>query len=371
MRTLVERLGELDAADFRVRGRTKHKASEIACMTICAQIAGATSFYDMHSYATEKLGWFRGFPKLENGVPSHDTFRRFWKHSAPARLNSIFMEWVDETCALADGDGIHIDGKCLRRAVTKLGKQPCIVSAYSSNERIVIGQVKADEKSNEITAIPNLIDTLYLMGCIVTIDAAGCQKKIVRKIVDRHADYLISLKGNQSTMHDEIRELFETKFSDRATRFKTYEATQKGHGRVTKRTCCQTDYLEWFADRGKWAGLASVVMIDTECLKQKTGETTKDRRFFISSLPVNPKRALELAVSHWDIENPLHWTLDMVFDEDHSRASSGFAAENLAILRHLEFNLIRRDKVTEGGMSRKKKTMTWNEDKLLKALFAA
>ena len=199
MRTLVERLGELDAADFRVRGRTKHKASEIACMTICAQIAGATSFYDMHSYATEKLGWFRGFLKLENGVPSHDTFRRFWKRSSPARLNSIFMEWVDETCELADGDGIHIDGKCLRRAVTKLGKQPCIVSAYSSNERIVIGQVKADEKSNEITAIPNLIDTLYLMGCIVTIDAAGCQRKIVRKIVDKHADYLISLKGNQST----------------------------------------------------------------------------------------------------------------------------------------------------------------------------
>ena len=129
MRTLVERLGELDAADFRVRGRTKHKASEIACMTICAQIAGATSYYDMHSYATEKLGWLRGFLKLENGVPSHDTFRRFWKHSAPARLNSIFMEWVDETCELADGDGIHIDGKCLRRAVTELGKQPVALRA--------------------------------------------------------------------------------------------------------------------------------------------------------------------------------------------------------------------------------------------------
>ena len=218
------------------------------------------------------------------------------------------------------------------------------------------------------TLRPKAVD---LMGCIVTIDAAGCQKKIVRKIVDKHADYLISLKGNQSTMHDEIGELFETKFSDRDTRFKSYEATQKGHGRVTKRTCCQTDYIEWFADRSKWAGLRSVIMVDTECLKQKTGETTKDRRFFISSLPVDPKRALELAVSHWDIENPLHWTLDMVFDEDHSRARSGFAAENLAILRHLEFNLIRRDKVTEGGMSRKKKTMTWNEDKLLKALFAA
>ena len=129
VRTLVERLGELDAADFRVRGRTKHKASEIACMTICAQIAGATSYYDMHSYATEKLGWLRGFLKLENGVPSHDTFRRFWKHSAPARLNSIFMEWVDETCELADGDGIHIDGKCLRRAVTELGKQPVALRA--------------------------------------------------------------------------------------------------------------------------------------------------------------------------------------------------------------------------------------------------
>ena len=363
----------VDALDFRVGGRTKFKASEIALITLCSVASGGTSYYDYAAFGRDREAWLRQFLELKRGIPSHDAIRYFWTHLPPGVLNLCFLTWIDSFLELADGDGIHIDGKCIRRAGSPSGKQPCIVSAYSSNERIVIGQVKADEKSNEITAIPKLIDTLYLMGCVVTIDAAGCQREVVRRIVAKFADYLISLKGNQETLHDEIRELFETHFTDRDTRFKTFEATDKGHGRVTRRTCCQTDYLEWLPekDRSKWAGLRSVCRIETETMEQKSGKVTKDCRYFISSLAVDPERALRMAVSHWDIENPLHWTLDMVFDEDHSRARSRYAAENLAVMRHIVFDMIRRDKVTSGGIKRKKKEMTWSEDKMLMVLLAA
>ena len=341
-------------------------------ITVCAIISGCTSYYDFEAFGHERSEWLRTFLELENGIPSHDTFRRFWTNCEPARMNALFMEWVDGlTDESLDGDGVHIDGKCLRRALTEDGRQPCIVSAYSSRGRIVIGQVKADEKSNEIKAIPDLLDQLFLIGAIVTIDAAGCQKKIVRKITDRHGDYLISPKGNQERMHDEIRELFEMSFRNGRSDFVSYTETTSGHGRVEKRTCWQTDYLDWFQDKPKWAGLNSVCMIESERTIRKTGNTTTERRFFISSLPVNPKKALHVAVQHWDVENPLHWTLDMVFDEDHSRARAGYAAENLAIMRHIVYDMIRMDKVTKGGMSRKKKALTWNAEKLLQALLAA
>ena len=370
--TLLESMLRLDETDFRVRGRCRHRASEIAVITVCSIISGGTSYYDFEAFGKERLEWFRSFLKLRNGIPSHDTFRRFWSKCEPARMNAVFMEWVDSlTDELPDGDGVHIDGKCLRRAFGKDGRQPCIVSAYSSKDRIVIGQVKADEKSNEITAIPDLLKRLYLIGAVVTIDAAGCQKKIVRTITERHGDYFISLKGNQEKMHDEIRELFETSFRGGKSDFVSYSETTSGHGRVETRTCWQTDYLEWFEDWRKWSGLHSVCMIETERTLKKTGETSRARRFFISSLGVDPKKALRIAVSHWDIENPLHWTLDMVFDEDHSRAHSEHAAENLAIMRHFAFDMIRCDKVTDGGMSRKKKAMTWNAEKLLVAIRAA
>ena len=371
--SLVDAMKGLDEMDFRVKGRSKHVASEMAVVTLCAFISGGTSYYDIVNFATERLDWLRGFLELKNGITSHDAFRYFWKHLPPAVFNACFMKWIDSFLELEDGDGIHIDGKCIRRAIAASGKIPCIVSAYSSRERIVIGQVKTDEKSNEITAIPRLLDRLYLMGCIVTIDAAGCQKKITRKIREKHADYLLALKDNQKLLVEGIAELFETKFRDRETRFREYEETDRGHGRVTTRKCCQTDYIEWMTekDRKGWIDLKSVCRIETETTKTSTGKTTTDVRYFISSLGVDPAKALHTAVEHWDIENPLHWTLDMVMDEDHSRARAGYAAENLAIVRHIAFDLLRLDGGTSGGIKRKKQTMTWNSDKLKQALLAA
>ncbi|MBQ3808659.1 MAG: ISAs1 family transposase [Kiritimatiellae bacterium] len=263
---------------------------------------------------------------------------------------------------------ISIDGKLLRRALTKDGKMPCIVSAYSKRSKLVIGQAKADEKSNEITAIPGLLDLLYLKGAIVTIDAAGCQKKIVKKILKRGAGYVISLKGNQSTMHDEIRAFMQ----DPAFRKKFKKATtvDKGHGRVETRTCWQTDDIGWFEDRDKWTGLRSVCMVESKVYNAATDNTTVETRFFISSLPVDPKRALEVIRAHWGVE-AMHWTLDMDFDEDRSRARTEDIAENLAMLRHVVINVLRLDKSLFGGISVKRKELTWDDDKLLKLMQAA
>ena len=370
---LLASMEELDERDFRVKGRTKFKASEIALITLCALVTGATSYYDIAGFAEEAEDWLRSILELRNGVPSHDAIRYFWTHLPPPVFSHCFMNWIDSFLELADGDCVNIDGKCLRRAASKSGKIPCIVSAYSSNERIVIGQVKTDEKSNEITAIPKLLESLHLTGCIVTIDAAGCQRKISRKVREKHADYMLALKDNQKLLLEGVDELFETKFKDRETRFRECSRTDKGHGRVTTRTCCHTDYLEWMSgkDRDGWADLTSVCRVETETLKLKTGETTKDVRYFISSMPINPEKALRTVVAHWDVENPLHWTLDMVMDEDHSRARAGFAAENLAVMRHFIFDFVRRDKVTEGGIKRKLKTLTWNRKKLKQSLLAA
>lgn len=244
-------------------------------------------------------------------------------------------------------------------------------SAYASRERIVIGQVKADEKPNGITAIPNLLDELYLSGAIVTIDAAGRQKKIVKKIIDKQSDYVISLKGNQETIHDEARELFETKFKNRDSMSKSHEETEKGRGRLVTRKCAQTGWVSRFQDLKEWAGLKSFCQIETTTIDLKTGTEAHDSRYFISSLDVNPELALHVAVKHWSIENPLHWTLDMVFGEDHSRIRTGFGAENIAIMRHFAFDVIRLSTGVSGGIAARKKQLTWNDKKMKKALMYA
>jgi len=209
---------------------------------------------------------------------------------------------------------------------------------------------------------------LYLKGAIVTIDAAGCQKRIVRKILKRGADYVISLKGNQSTMHDEIRQFMQDPAFRR--KFKKAKTVDKGHGRIETRTCWQTDEIDWFKDLDKWIGLKSVCMVESKVYDMKKKETTTDTRYFISSLPVDPKRALSAIRAHWGIE-AMHWILDMDFDEDRSRARTGNIAENLAMLRHVVMNVLRLDKSIFSGISVKRKEITWDDDKLAQIMLAA
>ena len=363
--TLKEAL--MSVADFRINRRKKFPLFEIMMIAVCAMIDGAKGPTDFERFGRAKFKFLRKFLPLQNGIPSHDTFRRVLGKIDPKRFNAALVEWLGSVADVA-GDVISIDGKLLRGALTKDGKMPCIVSAHSSRTKLVIGQVKAEEKSNEITAIPNLIDVLYLKGAIVTIDAAGCQKKIVRKILKRGAGYIISLKGNQSTMHDEIRAFMQ----DPAFRkkFRKAKTVDNGHGRVETRTCWQTDDIDWFEDRDKWTGLRSVCMVESVVYDKSTRKTTSETRFFISSLPVDPKRALEAIRAHWGVE-AMHWILDMDFDEDRSRARREDLAENLAMLRHVVINVLRLDKSVFGGISVKRKELTWDDDKLLRLMIAA
>ena len=296
----------LEVSDFRIDRRKKYPLYEMLMIAVCAMVAGAKGPTDFERFGTAKLKFLKKFLPLQNGIPSHDTFRRVLGKLDPKRFNAALVKWLESVSDVA-GDIISVDGKLLRRALTKDGKMPCIVSAYSKRTKLVIGQVKADEKSNEITAIPNLLDVLYLKGAIVTIDAAGCQKKIVGKILKRGAGYIISLKGNQSTMHDEIRAFMQDPAFK--ARFKKAKTVDNGHGRVETRTCWQTDDIDWFEDKDKWAGLRSVCMVESVVYDKSTGKTTSETRFFISSLPVDPKRALEAIRAHWGVE-AMHWILD-------------------------------------------------------------
>lgn len=358
----------LEVSDFRIDRRKKYPLYEMLMIAVCAMVAGAKGPTDFERFGAAKLKFLKKFLPLQNGIPSHDTFRRVLGKLDPKRFNAALVKWLESVSDVAAGDIISVDGKLLRRALTKDGKMPCIVSAYSKRTKLVIGQVKADEKSNEITAIPDLLDVLYLKGAIVTIDAAGCQKKIVGKILKRGAGYIISLKGNQSTMHDEIRAFMQDPAFK--ARFKKAKTVDNGHGRVETRTCWQTDDIDWFEDKDKWAGLRSVCMVESVVYDKSTGKTTSETRFFISSLPVDPKRALEAIRAHWGVE-AMHWILDMDFDEDRSRARREDLAENLAMLRHVVINVLRLDKSVFGGISVKRKELTWDDEKLLGLMLAA
>lgn len=363
--TLKEALSSV--ADFRIDRRKKYPLYEILMITVCAMIDGARGPTDFWRFGRGKIGFLRKFLPLVNGIPSHDTFRRVLGKLDTKRFNAAVVRWIQSVADIS-GDFVSIDGKLLRRALTKDGKMPCIVSAYSNNRKLVIGQIKADEKSNEISAIPDLLDLLYIKGAIVSIDAAGCQKKIVRKIIRQDGGYVISLKGNQTKMHDEIQMFMQDATFKR--KFKKARTVDKGHGRIETRTCWQTDDIDWFEDKAKWAGLKSVCMVTSEVYDMKRKTTSRETRYFISSMPVDPARALQAIRAHWGVE-AMHWILDMDFDEDRSRARTENIAENLAMLRHIVLNVLRLDKSIFGGISVKRKELVWDDDKLLKLMIAA
>lgn len=363
--TLVDALKRVP--DFRVPGRTKYPLYEMLCIVVCSMICNGTSYADHELFGRAKADFLKRFLPLRNGTPSHDQFRYVLMNLDPRRFNAALLDWALGIVELA-GDTLAIDGKTLRRAFGQNGRKPCIVSALSGKHQIVIAQVKADEKSNEITAVPDLLELLLLEGCIVSIDAAGCQKGHVETIVERKGDYVISLKGNQSTMHEEIRAfMLDPALQGSFASAKTVDCAR---GKVETRTCWQTADLDWFADKAEWKGLKSACMVKNEIYRKKTGKTTMELRFFISSLPVDPERMLGLVRSHWRIE-AMHWVLDMEFDEDHSRARGGHSAENLAMLRHLAINVLRVDKSVLGGINRKRKELTWNEEKLYQVVMSA
>ncbi|HEY5729770.1 MAG TPA: ISAs1 family transposase [Anaerolineales bacterium] len=359
--------------DPRVDRTKEHKLMDMIVIAICAVICGAEGWTDIENFGNSKLPWLKSFLELPNGIPSHDTFGRVFSMLDAEQFQLAFYEWVLAVNEIVQGQIINIDGKRLAGSEDKyLGKRAIyMVSAWAEENEIVLGQRKVDEKSNEITAIPELLKILAISGCIVTIDAIGTQTNIAKTIIAAEADYVLSVKENQGHLFEDISVLFAV---DQAHDFKYatlehHQEVNKGHGRIETRECwCTSEpaYLNLIRDQENWVGLCSIAMvISTRMVGDKQ---TKKTRYYISSLPSDPEKLMHVVRRHWAIENELHWVLDVAMNEDHSRVRKDQAPENLAVLRHIALNLLKQEKTAKGGIHAKQLQAAWKEDYLLKVL---
>ena len=361
--------------DPRMDRTKEHKLIDMIAIAICAVICGAEGWTDIENFGNSKLTWLKTFLELPNGIPSHDTFGRVFSLIDAGQFQLAFYEWVWAVNEIIGGQIINIDGKCLRGSDDQpLGKRAIyMVSAWAAENELVLGQRKVDEKSNEITAIPELLKLLAISGCIVTIDAMGTQTNIAKSIVEGQADYVLSVKENQGHLFEDISVLFAV---DQAHNFEYasldyHKTVNKGHGRIEIRECWSTsnpEYLNLIRGVQNWMGLRSIAMV--VCTRIIDGKETKYVRFYISSLWSNAKRILHVVRKHWSIENELHWVLDVALNEDHSRVRKDQAPENLAVLRHIALNLLKQEKSAKGGIHAKQLQAAWDQDYLFKVLAA-
>lgn len=348
----------------------RHKLIDIITIAICGVICGADSWVDMELFGKSKEGWLKGFLELPNGIPSHDTFGRVFAHLDAQQFQDCFLEWVQAVSTLTRGQVIAIDGKTLRRSHDQsLGKAAIhMVSAWAAENRLVLGQTKVSEKSNEITAIPELLALLDVAGCIVTIDAMGCQKEIARLIIAESGDYVLALKENQGQLYQEVKELFEDE--DLVTvQGDFHETVNKGHGRLEHRQCwsiAEQGCISYLNSRGEWQGLQSVAKVTGE--RGMGDKVSAESRYYISSLPGDAQQLLWAVREHWGIENRVHWVLDIAFREDESRVRKGHGQQNLATMRQMALNLLRQETTSKGGVKAKRLRAGWDEDYLIKVL---
>jgi predicted transposase YbfD/YdcC len=355
--------------------RTKlHQLLDILVIAICAVICGADDWVEVELFGNAKLAWLRTFLELANGIPSHDTFGRVFAHLNPEQFQQCFLAWIQAVSEITGGQVVAIDGKVLRGSCNRvLGKAGIdMVSAWATANHLVLGQVKVDDKSNEITAIPKLLQVLEIAGCIVTIDAIGCQTEIAATIVALDADYVLAVKENQGHLYEDIKGLFD---AAQAVNFKDVphdyaKTTDKGHGRLEIRQCwtiADAALVTYLRNYAGWRNLRTIVKVVSE--RRVNGATTVEARYFISSLAGDAPQVLKAVRGHWGIENSLHWVLDIAFDEDHHRVRKDNGPANFAVLRHIALNLLKQEKSLKVGIKAKRLKAGWDEPYLLKVLF--
>ncbi len=350
----------------------RHQFIDIITIAICAVVCGANCWEHIEVFGQSKLDWFKDFLQLPHGIPSHDTFARVLARIDPDEFQQSFMNWVQAICRLSHGQVIAVDGKTLRRSHDKSNGKSAIhmVSAWASANGIVLGQIKTDEKSNEITAIPELIKTLEIEGCIVTIDAMGCQKNIAKTIIDKGADYVLALKDNQSTLHDNVKLFFQhyVKTDINNAAFEFYQTTDGGHGRVGIRRYWSTSDINWLQGKEAWKNINIIGMVERE--RHVGDDISIETSYYISSIENDAKRFSHAVRSHWGIENSLHWVLDVSFREDESRIRKDNGPQNFAVLRHMALNLLKRETSLKKSIKSKQLRAGWDNHYLAKVLNA-
>lgn len=353
-----------ELTDPRVDRTKAHMLEDILFIAIASVICGAESWNDMENFGKAKEGWLRTFLRLPEGIPSHDTFNRVFSALNPEELESSFLSWTRSVAELTDNEVVSIDGKSMR-GTREHGSKSIVhmVSAWASANHIMLGQLKVNEKSNEITAIPKLLDLLVVKGCIVTIDAMGCQKDIVSAIVEKEANYLIAVKGNQGSLQEQVKDSF--RFLPAVS---VSEDTDCGHGRVETRRCSVISDLSLIEHREEWKNLRSLIKIETERYDKCRQATLKETRLYISSLEADADLINRSVRSHWGVENSLHWVLDVAFNEDHSRKRAGNAAQNFSLINRIALNLLKNEKSAKVGVRGKRLKAGWDNDYLLKIL---
>ena len=340
-------------SDPRSARQVRHDLSELLTVAVCAVLCSADEFSDIEASAKERIEWLRGFLVLEHGIPSHDTFGRVFAALDPREFEGAFRRWVGQLVPTLGTDAVvAIDGKTSRRSTTKADANPLhMVSAFAADVGLVLGQTATAEKSNEITAIPELLATLALEGCVVTIDAMGAQTSIARQIRKGGADYVLCVKDN----HPKLVESFLLALAGvggKLTPTSTSESTDDGHGRREVRRCWAFDAVDRLYKAEQWSDLKSFAIVERE--RTVGSKTSCERRYYISSLPADAQRIAHAVRSHWEVENRLHWCLDVQFNDDQSSVRTGFAANNLAIVRHIVINLLRLNKSRKGSIKTKR-----------------
>lgn len=352
------------------RRKTLYPLVNVVTIAVCAVICGADDFVAIALWANTRRKWLETFLDLSAGIPSHDRFNAIFAALKPAEFEKCLLSWITALHEITGGQVVALDGKELRRSFDKASSKAAIqmVSAWATANHISLGQVIVDADSNEITAIPKLLEILDLSGCLVTIDAIGCQTEIAQSIVDQQADYVLAVKGNQPTLHDGIKRFFEEHLEDDFARVKVSRHTtnEKGHGRLASRSYYVCAVPENLPDRARWSKLRAIGVAISDT--QRAGKNSCQVRYYILSKQLSAKRFAAAVRGHWGIENSLHWQLDVAFGEDQSRLRQGHADANFSLLRRTALSLLKNCRTRTVGVKNSRLAAAWDDDFLLQVL---